>query len=194
MAVDATTKVCTHCKTSKPLDQFGAHKQCRGGKNPQCKDCNRMRVKAYQDGKGTEYKARKRDYDRERREAGLVKCRRAWRVLNRDKLNAARAEWAKQNPEKVRLTKQNYKHKRRAIEAVGITTAQLTQWRNAQNKICHWCSADCEAAFHVDHYFPLSKGGRHEIDNLVISCPSCNLQKSDRDPVDFAKERKAFAA
>lgn len=54
---------------------------------------------------------------------------------------------------------------------------------------CHWCGvllthvADCE----VDHVVPFSKGGRHERDNLVITCLTCNQAKGDKDPDEYAR-------
>lgn len=32
---------------------------------------------------------------------------------------------------------------------------------------------------HLDHIYPISKGGIHSITNVVWSCASCNLRKSD---------------
>ena len=31
--------------------------------------------------------------------------------------------------------------------------------------------------WHVDHVKPLSKGGTYDIENLVPSCPTCNMKK-----------------
>ena len=36
--------------------------------------------------------------------------------------------------------------------------------------------------FHVDHYIPISKGGKHEKSNLRISCSRCNFSKGGRIP------------
>lgn len=33
--------------------------------------------------------------------------------------------------------------------------------------------------WHLDHYFPISKGGRNEFENLRASCKYCNIMKSD---------------
>ncbi len=35
-------------------------------------------------------------------------------------------------------------------------------------------------AFHFDHVIPFSKGGRDSLENLVIACPKCNLEKYDK--------------
>jgi len=36
------------------------------------------------------------------------------------------------------------------------------------------------ATFHIEHRVPQSRGGSSEPGNLCLSCPSCNLHKSDR--------------
>ena len=35
---------------------------------------------------------------------------------------------------------------------------------------------------HIDHFYPRSKGGSDELDNLVVSCAQCNLSKNSREP------------
>jgi hypothetical protein len=43
------------------------------------------------------------------------------------------------------------------------------------------------ATFHVEHILPKCKGGRSDLENLVLACPGCNLHKAGRitaiDPV-----------
>ncbi len=34
--------------------------------------------------------------------------------------------------------------------------------------------------FHIDHKTPHSRGGNTDIDNAQLSCPACNLDKSDK--------------
>ena len=47
--------------------------------------------------------------------------------------------------------------------------------------------------FEVDHIIPRSRGGSNSYDNLALSCPICNLFKSDRetgvDPQELGTER-----
>src|SRR5687767_8492137 len=41
--------------------------------------------------------------------------------------------------------------------------------------------ADLQGAeFHIDHALPKARGGGSGLDNLQLTCPSCNLAKSDR--------------
>lgn len=103
--------------------------------------------------------------------------------------NAQKAkEWVAKNPERRKAIAQNYKHRRRAQEEGGISSADLLAWKKAARKVCYWCGKKCARNFTVDHYEPLSKGGKHEASNLVIACRSCNLRKSAKDPEQFRAE------
>ena len=46
---------------------------------------------------------------------------------------------------------------------------------------CYYCGQllrKCDAT--VDHFFPLSKGGRNLAYNFRLSCKKCNMKKSDK--------------
>ena len=64
----------------------------------------------------------------------------------------------------------------------------MAKWVSEQEKVCLWCGVACEEGFHVDHVTPLSKGGPHELWNLAVTCPRCNLRKNARHPVAFLLE------
>jgi hypothetical protein len=36
------------------------------------------------------------------------------------------------------------------------------------------------ATFHIEHIIPQCKGGRSDLENLVLACPGCNLHKAGR--------------
>jgi 5-methylcytosine-specific restriction endonuclease McrA len=43
------------------------------------------------------------------------------------------------------------------------------------------CTPECEESllngYHYDHKIPVSRGGRHSVDNLRVLAPICNLRK-----------------
>lgn len=48
---------------------------------------------------------------------------------------------------------------------------------------CEYCRLLQDASgvtFHVEHVRPRSMGGETNLDNLALSCPGCNLSKSQR--------------
>jgi 5-methylcytosine-specific restriction endonuclease McrA len=137
--------------------------------------------------------AEKKEYDKQY----LVKN--AYRIRNRQKKyhhehkkqrNEKVKQWQVLNADKVRAYKNNYKYRRRAKEASGATWSDLNLWEKSQKKVCYWCGSKCADNYHVDHYEPLSKGGLHEIENLVIACATCNLTKSAKDPYEFAQKER----
>jgi hypothetical protein len=97
-------------------------------------------------------------------------------------------KWASDNPEKRSAIANAYKHRRRAIEKHGSSTLDLMAWESSAKNDCYWCGKKALEKYHVDHYYPLSKGGAHHVANLVISCPACNLRKSAKDPIAWANE------
>lgn len=138
------------------------------------KDCPEYLAKRDAYAKAT--KDAKREYDREYRKRDPQKC-----------LDRA-AAWRRANPDKRAAITHAYSARRRAQERGGVSTKDLCEWVKAQRKVCYWCGAKCAKNYHVDHYTPLSRGGAHDIPNLVIACAPCNLKKNAKDPLDFAKE------
>lgn len=45
---------------------------------------------------------------------------------------------------------------------------------------CYLCGASLEDEYHVDHIFPIARGGKHEEANIGFLCPTCNVHKGDR--------------
>jgi 5-methylcytosine-specific restriction endonuclease McrA len=121
-------------------------------------------------------KDQKREYDK------------AYRVRRGDSLVQINAAWKAKNPERRKAISQNYKHRRRAHEEGGISSADLHAWKKAAKKVCYWCGKKCARNFTVDHYEPLARGGKHEASNLVIACRPCNIKKNAKDPEQFRAE------
>jgi 5-methylcytosine-specific restriction endonuclease McrA len=123
----------------------------------------------------------------ERNRARILERSRAYHAADPARAARQAKAWAQKNPEKRRAIADNYKHRRRAQEDVGMSSVEYMLWKKAQPKVCHWCGVKCEKRFEVDHYVALSKGGAHVASNLVIACRSCNARKHARDPLEFAQ-------
>jgi 5-methylcytosine-specific restriction endonuclease McrA len=185
----AASKVCPKCGTEKPLAEFHRDKNRKDGRYCYCKPCAVSEVRRYT--ARPEWRARKREYDRERvsrlRDKLKAQMRARYERTKPERLAEAK-EWARKNPEKRRLICQSYKHRRRAVEHNGMSWKELREWKAAQPKICHWCGIKCAHGYVVDHIRPLARGGKHEARNLAISCRPCNAKKAAKDPIDFARE------
>ena len=110
-----------------------------------------------------------------------------WRNKNREKVNSAAKKWSQKNIEK----KLEYNRNRRSMQAGASGNHSASDVREIYEKQCGKC-ASCLSSIskrhHVDHIFPLSKGGGNGKQNIQLLCPSCNLRKSNKDPVDWARQ------
>ena len=80
-----------------------------------------------------------------------------------------------------------------SIKRPTISDATRNLLYGLQKGRCADCAAhllrDGPEKCHADHIVPLARGGSHDIRNLQLLCPPCNLQKGDLDPLDHARKR-----
>lgn len=103
----------------------------------------------------------------------------AWRRKNAARSLATGRRWRLANPDKVR----EIVGKRRGVGRLPRgTVARIgasQRWR------CAVCRRSVRNGYHLDHVYPLARGGRHEPGNLQLLCPHCNLTKNAKDPIAF---------
>lgn len=140
---------------------------------------------------------------REANKEDYIEYQKTYKVENKEKIRAKRREYYLNNKnlfqemlqiyrktEKGKMAYKNSNNKRRAKIKEGSIKTEDLQLLIENSKTCYWCNSKLnkkeKAGFHLDHYVPLAKGGTHTIDNIVISCPDCNLRKNAKDPYEFA--------
>lgn len=74
---------------------------------------------------------------------------------------------------------------RRAKTKIQLPDGCITEIGNSQKWKCVACRKSIKLKYHVDHIMPLALGGKHERLNIQLLCPSCNLSKHKKHPVDF---------
>lgn len=94
---------------------------------------------------------------------------------------------------KARAAERDRKYKLRGANGLRYDRRDVLRLMTLQKGRCFWCDAALDR-FHVDHLVPLSKGGEHEVANLVLACPTCNLRKHAMLPMDFAARLREEAA
>lgn len=58
---------------------------------------------------------------------------------------------------------------------------------------CAYCGCELDKNhYHVDHIIPIAKGGKTNKDNLVASCPDCNICKSNLSIEEFRQKINGF--
>lgn len=203
-------KVCARCGEEKPASEFYVDKRRKDGLYSHCKMCHSVIGADYRKANPEKVAAKNARYSLAHKEEIAARAR-AWQKANPEKaaarLQAWREanpeyvlerqrkwreahpeydrEWKKQNPEKVAASVRNYRARKR--NAPGTHTAEDVQAQyDRQKGHCKWCDCKVGNDYHVDHAVPLSKGGSNWPSNLVISCPSCNISKNDKHPMDYA--------
>lgn len=141
--------------------------------------------KAYKSSHAEQIKQYEAENIVERRKQAL-----AYRDRNVDSCLARARRWKAENPEKAK----NHLRKRRALKysASGSHSHEdISAILSAQKAKCASCkkklSVEGPGKYHIDHVMPLSKGGSNDKYNLQILCPSCNLSKHAKDPIEWAQ-------
>lgn len=92
-------KICLACGWDKPLSDFYTHPEMRDGHLNRCKECVRLRIKAY----NLAHPDKVRKVQREkRRRPKYREMDRNWRLRNPERRKAHMHKWAEQNQDKRR--------------------------------------------------------------------------------------------
>lgn len=87
--------------------------------------------------------------------------------------------------EECRARGHNYRARKRTAGGTH-TAADIRAQLKRQRGRCFYCGEDVGKTYHADHVVPVVGGGHNGPDNLVVACPSCNLSKGAKSPMDFA--------
>ena len=92
--------------------------------------------------------------------------------------------YRKANPDKVR----EWSSKRSGRKTGRLPRGTISDLYSLQKGLCAICGVQLDGRYHKDHIVPLARGGLHVRSNIQLTCPSCNLRKSDKDPIAFMQE------
>lgn len=90
------------------------------------------------------------------------------------------------NPDYWRIKKKRDKAVRRSrelnagpLDTSSIITLEAYNLREfkVNGFVCEFCRSEVSFDYHLEHLIPISRNGTNRLDNLAISCASCNLQK-----------------
>lgn len=128
-----------------------------------------------------------------------IACRVSWRRRNRKKVAEASALWRSLNPEKVKNAQKDYEnsHKseikarshNRRLNNSKLSPGIFKKLLKLQRGKCACCGLPLGNNPHLDHIFPLARGGDNSDGNIQLLRARCNLQKSTKHPIDFMQER-----
>lgn len=172
-----STLCCRTCGEAKTQDQFELRSDT-GHCRTACRACrktylaswhakNAVRVQAYlkeaKDRDPKAWRARDAAYSRQ------------WREKNREQSAEVTRRYYRNNLEKARLRSRAKAHSRQRLGTLSPT--QIRQQLERQRERCFYCRAHLNGKYHMDHVIPISAGGLTVPENMVASCPTCNLRK-----------------
>jgi len=190
-------KTCSKCLTEKEIniDNFSKAASQKDGFHSYCKECQKEYWASYKIRNTTTINNRRREKYYLNRISEIKKAI-EYQKSNKDKVKVYKIRHAKKRSahivERVIRWKSNnpihYKMLRQFVRAENVDLnienfIELfkTYQTNTNEYKCHYC--DCRIPLSkttIDHVIPISKGGRNEISNLVISCLSCNVKKGNK--------------
>lgn len=195
-------KPCCSCGVSKPLFDFAKDKHKKDGHHTKCKPC----VKQYKADNKDAISEQRRSYREKNKEQiaeYMSEYRPAYREKNKAKLSLKSTEWARINSERAKSIRAESR-KKHAETSRSITRNRRARIRNStgvhkpsdikkimemQRGKCACCKNDVKKKYHVDHIEAIANGGSNDPLNLQILCPTCNISKGARNPVEFMQSR-----
>lgn len=210
-------KVCSKCKSEKPLSDYYKDSYKKDGLSSYCKPCrisasgqwsaaNPAKRKQIRDKWAQENPLKVKESSATYRKTNLEKYAgyaKDWywknidkaRAMNRasyaaspDKRTAATKAWRDANPDKTRVLNQNYRAKKR-ISGGKLSHGLADRLYRLQRGKCACCGLPLGDNYHLDHIMPLALGGSNTDDNIQLLRQRCNNQKRAKHPIDFMQMR-----
>lgn len=191
-------KRCSHCRATKPSDEFGAHRSRPDGRADWCLSCTRdyerarradpayravLAARARERRKRPEVKARIAQMDAVRKAADPLWHRKYTQTEDYRARCRARIK-TPEGRERNRIVQANRRARARHGESSRLSEAEWKAVKADFGDACAYCLVS-GVELQIEHLQPLVKGGEHARSNIVPACRECNQSKNRRDLVQF---------
>jgi len=200
--ISKETKTCRKCTKDLPLYEFNLNKDSKDGLRNSCRSCDRL----YRQGKKHQISEKRKEYRRKNKEY-IKKYNEEYYNLNKEKIKAYKKQWREANKESRDAYDKNY---RKYNSEKTLSRARLYQANKTDSvpdflreshlekkrllqvyKLRSLITQATGIEHHVDHIWPLSKGGPHWSGNLQIITAKDNLSKHtdvSLETIEYIKE------
>ena len=195
---------CNTCLEEKQTNEFFKHSKITRGYSYSCKSCTKKYKSQPHVRSRTNSASRKRysadlekqaEY-REKNKENIIKTRkkraekkligdREYYEKNKHILLRKNSEWKKRNKASVNASLAKRRILKRGCSG-SHSKDDVLRLLELQKHCCIYCKTKL-SKYHVDHIFPLAKGGSNSYENIQILCQRCNMRKNAKDPIDFAQ-------
>lgn len=190
-----TERLCRTCDETKSLEEFKRHRSKPAGRDYICKPCSAHK-QAERLAVDPEYRDKQREATSRWQKANPDR----YRARTDDEIAAVRARLRPGATKRCRKCRTllpfgDFHVSRNMPDGLTSTckacvvlrpyAIALPMWEELDTWQCIYCGHGFE---HVDHVWPVSRGGTDEAHNLVPACAECNLKKNARDVVTWLTE------
>ena len=100
-----------------------------------------------------------------------------YRAANPEKTREQFLSWKANNPDKYKANKQKQHYRKLKVNHGCVNYNSINQLILLNNNSCVYCGGPYE---HIDHIFPISKGGMNCVENITTACAKCNMSKGPK--------------
>ena len=130
-------------------------------------------------------KAQKDGFNNQCKECQSIRGKKYYQE-NKEKVSKWMRQYRKDNPDKIK--ERNQRRRALKLDQLGyIPDNYLDLLKERDYPDCKYCGTDIIDNYHIDHIYPISKGGLHDITNLQLICPTCNMSKGNKSEEEFVK-------
>lgn len=109
-----------------------------------------------------------------------------WREKNLEYAKFLISRWSRNHREERNHSKAIRRAKKRANGGSGISKKEWDSLKEKYAGLCYYCESD--GVLTMDHFIPITKGGKHEKENIVPACVRCNCRKGNLMPDQFLQK------
>ena len=121
---------------------------------------------------------------------------------NKQRIKQRNKEYAKNNPDKGRQKSARRRVREKENISYGPDAPTLKKLLERDGSSCYYCGCVLDLAprtrggsvaknaVEIDHKIPISRGGRHSLENTVLACRKCNGEKSAKTDEEYLKYKE----